>query len=231
MNWSTAILLFLAWQLLSNNTQSSPKIQDIAPFLNEDTRGILDGVTKLSSPTATSEDKTGAIFQMMTNPTIMSFAQNLFGGNNSSTSTCTPPATQQSQRPQSAPQAPFHAPTSTLETPTATTYSGQSQQGDTATYSAPYGQFAPQTTIPQADDGTTQSGIGQQGQSSSLQGGYSAPQAHTPTQSQDYQNDEGYTFPSPTERAKQFFAPIDTIATAEVKHKLCYFYDNWYLAK
>ena len=216
MNWSTAIMLFLAWQLLSNNTQSSPKIQDIAPFLNEDTRGILDVVTKLSSPTATSEDKTGAIFQMMTNPTVMSFAQNLFGGNTGST-------TGQADAPPSSTQQPSTTP------PTPPT-SGT----DTSTFPANYtqsGQFSPQITVPQGDNTTqTQSGFCQPGQSP-LQGDYSDKQPHTPTQSQGYQNDEGYTFPSPTERAKQFFAPIDTIATAEVKHKLCYFYDNWYLAK
>ena len=219
MNWSTAIMLFLAWQLLSNNTQSSPKIQDITPFLNEDTRGILDGVTKLSSPTATSEDKTGAIFQMMTNPTVMSFAQNLFGGNTGSTTgqgDAPPPSTQQ---PPTAPNTPPIPTTSDTDTPTFPQNWMQS------------GQVSPQITLPQADNTTqAQSGFCQQGQSP-LQGGYSAKQVDTPTQSQGYQNDEGYTFPSPTERAKQFFAPIDTIATAEVKHKLCYFYDNWYLAK
>ena len=184
MNWSTAILLLLAWQLLSNNTKSAPKIQDIAPFLNDDTRGILDGVTKLSSPTATSEDKTGAIFQMMTNPTVMSFAQNLFGGDNGDTSTG-------STQPPPAPQA---KPSQGIERPQ-------------------YGQFAQQTNHAQGS-------------------GFSAWQTpERPTPPQDYQNDEGYTFPSPSERAKQFFAPIDTIATAEIKHKLCYFYDNWYLAK
>ena len=212
-------MLFLAWQLLSNNTQSSPKIQDIAPFLNEDTRGILDGVTKLSSPTATSEDKTGAIFQMMTNPTVMSFAQNLFGGNAGSTTgqgDAPPPSTQQ---PPTTPSTPPTPTTSDTDTPTFPQNWAQSSQ------------FSPQITLPQADNTTqTQSGFRQQGQSP-LQVGYSVKQVDTPIQSQGYQNDEGYTFPSPTERAKQFFAPIDTIATAEVKHKLCYFYDNWYLAK
>ena len=166
MNWSTVALLFLAWQMLSPNKQSSPKLQDIAPFLNDDTKDILQGVSKLSSPTATSEDKTGAILQMMTNPTVMNIAQNLFGGMGNAT----PP---QSDAPTPQPfgaQTPF--------TPTADT--------------SPLNNTQPAT---------------------------------------DYQNDEGYTFDSPTERAKQFFAPIDTIATTEVKHKLCYFYDNWYLAK
>ncbi len=220
MNWSTAIMMFLAWQLLSNNTQSSPKIQDIAPFLNEDTRGILDGVTKLSSPTATSEDKTGAIFQMMTNPTVMSFAQNLFGGNASST-------TGQGDAPPSATQTP----TSTNGTPPTPTANGAVDTSTPPKNWAPSSQFAPQTTTPQADNTNPSQSSFYQTEQSPLQGGYSAKHADTPTQSQGYQNDEGYTFPSPTERAKQFFAPIDTIATAEVKHKLCYFYDNWYLAK
>lgn len=216
MNWSTAILLLLAWQLLSNNTQSAPKIQDIAPFLNEDTRGILDGVTKLSSPTATSEDKTGAIFQMMTNPTVMSFAQNLFGGDKGGMSTKQPPSTT---------QTPFQTPPTAQETPT---------------QSACDGQFVPHATPPQHNDIPPHGGQPPQpgdGRSSpqfaphttTTQGGYNTWQTEEPPQG--YQSDEGYTFPSPTERAKQFFAPIDTIATAEIKHKLCYFYDNWYLAK
>ncbi len=148
MNWSTVALLFFAWQMLSQNKQSSPKLQDVAPFLNDETKDILDGVTKLSSATATNEDKTSAILQMMTNPTVMNLAQNLFGTKKDDNTT-TPPPTNQTTAPGTPPE----------------------------------------------------------------------------------QNDEGYTFDSPTERAKQFFAPIDTITTAEIKHKLCYFYDNWYLAK
>ena len=165
MNWSTVALLFLAWQMLSPNKQSSPKLQDIAPFLNDDTKDILQGVSKLSSPTATSEDKTGAILQMMTNPTVMNIAQNLFGGMGN-----TPP------------------------------------QSETTTHQP----FGAQTQF----DTTIQ-----------------PPQQGGSPTADDYQNDEGYTFASPTERAKQFFAPIDPIATTEVKHKLCYFYDNWYLTK
>ena len=155
MNWSTVALLFFAWQMLSQNKQSSPKLQDVAPFLSDETKDILDGVAKLSSTTATSEDKTGAILQMMTNPTVLNIAQNLFGTNGNSAKT--PPPTDKT-------------PTQSNDTPITTDVSKN-------------------------------------------------------------QNDEGYTFDSPTERAKQFFAPIDTIATAEIKHKLCYFYDNWYLAK
>lgn len=146
MNWSTVALLFFAWQMLSQNKQSSPKLQDVAPFLSDETKDILDGVAKLSSTTATNEDKTGAILQMMTNPTVINFAQNLFG----------------TKGTDKTPDKPSDAP---------------------------------------SDDVL------------------------------ENQNDEGYTFDSPTERAKQFFAPVDAIATAEIKHKLCYFYDNWYLAK
>ena len=230
MNWSTAILLLLAWQLLSNNTKSAPKIQDIAPFLNDDTRGILDGVTKLSSPTATSEDKTGAIFQMMTNPTVMSFAQNLFGGDNGDTSTG---STQPPPAPQTPPTPQTSTPLSAPETPTPSTYSGQFNSHATT---QPWGgtpspQFAPQANPSQGMERPQYGQFAQQ--TNHAQGsGFSARQTpESPTQPQDYQNDEGYTFPSPSERAKQFFAPIDTIATAEIKHKLCYFYDNWYLAK
>lgn len=185
LSWSTVALLFLAWQMMSKNTQSSPKLQDIVPFLNDDTRGILDGVAKLSSPTATSEDKTGAIFQMMTNPTIMSFAQNLFGGGEQ-TSTDPP----------------------------------QNGATDTATQA----QFTP----PQEPQDTGTFATTQQ-QQTNVQPSCAPSEPSRPMEQP--QNDEGYTFASPTERAKQFFAPIDPIATTEIKHKLCYFYDHWYLTK
>ena len=182
MNWSTVALLFFAWQMLSNNSKSSPTIQDVVPFLNDDAKGILDGVTKLSSPTASNEDKTGAIFQMMTNPTVMSFAQNLFGGDKPSQ-----PSDCQGQTATGAPDA------TSAPRQQSCNYYPACPQTDNATTSFDGTTFSQQTTPPQ--------------------------------------NDEGYTFASPTERAKQFFAPIDAIATAEVKHKLCYFYDHWYLTK
>lgn len=42
-------------------------------------------------------------------------------------------------------------------------------------------------------------------------------------------NDEGYTFETPSSASKEFFQPIDNIADAEIKHKLYWFYDNWYI--
>ena len=41
-------------------------------------------------------------------------------------------------------------------------------------------------------------------------------------------NSEGYRFQTPSAASQEFFKPIDNIADAEVKHKLYWFYDNWY---
>lgn len=42
-------------------------------------------------------------------------------------------------------------------------------------------------------------------------------------------NDEGYEFEQPSKDSKEFFKPIDNIADAEIKSKLYWFYDNWYV--
>ncbi len=42
-------------------------------------------------------------------------------------------------------------------------------------------------------------------------------------------NAEGYRFETPSPATQEFFRPIDNIADAEVKHKLYWFYENWYI--
>lgn len=42
-------------------------------------------------------------------------------------------------------------------------------------------------------------------------------------------NDEGYQFATPSDDSREFFRPIDNIADTEIKHKLYWFYDNWYV--
>ena len=132
MNFSTLAMVLLAWQLLSKPQQQQNPADYLSQFLNDDSKNLMDCVTKLSSKSATQQDKTGAIFQMMTNPAVMDLAQNLFGKK-------------------------------------------------------------------------------------------SADQS-TPTT-----NDEGFAFETPSQNAKEFFSPIDNIADMEVKNKLYWFYDNWYV--
>ncbi len=136
MNLSTIALALLAWQLLTNsgdkqkeNPSKSP-LDNISQFVNEDTKNIIDCVEKISSKDTSAEDKTGAIFQMMTNPAVMNIANSLF------------------------------------------------KKAD-----------SPQTM----------------------------------------ENDEGYKFEQPSKDSQEFFKPIENIADAEVKHKLYWFYDNWYV--
>ena len=156
MNLSTVALLLIAWQVLSGNGNNGQKQQNtskISPleglsgFLSDDTKNIISCVNKLSDSQCSQEDKTGAIFQMMTNPAVMNIASSFFGGNASN-----------------APQEPT-----------------QNQSAD----------------------------------------------AHVNGES--YTNSEGYKFEQASPASQEFFRPIDNIADAEVKHKLYWFYDNWYV--
>ena len=144
MNLSTVALLLIAWQVLSSNsrerqnTSHSSPLDNLSGFLSDDTKNIINCVNKLSDKQCSQEDKTGAIFQMITNPAVMNIASSFFGGNS-----------KQDNEPQ-----------------------------------------------PQADGQT---------------------------------NSEGYKFEQPSAASQEFFRPIDNIADAEVKHKLYWFYDNWYI--
>ncbi len=44
----------------------------------------------------------------------------------------------------------------------------------------------------------------------------------------EHVNEEGYRFETPSQASQEFFRPIDNIADVEIKHKLYWFYDNWY---
>ncbi len=132
MNLSTIAILLIAWQLLSKkNTPPSSPFENLSQFMSDDTKNIMDCVEKLSSKESSQEDKTGAIFQMMTNPAVMNFASNLF---------------KKKDEPKS-----------------------------------------------------------------------------------NAENEEGFKFETPSKASQDFFKPIDNIADAEIKHKLYWFYDNWYI--
>ena len=143
---STVALMLIAWQVLTSgnnssqqNTPQSSPLDTISAFLSDDTKNILSCVSKLSDKQCSQEDRTGAIFQIMTNPQVMNIANNLFGGN------------------------------------------GEQQE-----------------------------------------------QKHD-EQTNGYTNGEGYRFEQPSPASQEFFRPIDNIADAEVKHKLYWFYENWYI--
>ena len=114
--------------------QSAPQqnaFDDVLKMLNEDTIGLLQCLTKLNDKNCTADDKQSALFQMLTNPTVLDLFGKMFS--------------QQQQAPM--------------------------------------------------------------------------------------QNQEGYVFEQPSKDSQDFFRPIENIADAEVKHKLYWFYDNWYLKK
>ena len=45
----------------------------------------------------------------------------------------------------------------------------------------------------------------------------------------EHVNSEGYHFEKPSASSQEFFRQIDNIADTEIKHKLYWFYDHWYL--
>ena len=155
MNLSTIALILLAWHVLTKgngqqDAKKGPPNLGLTDFLSEDTKNILNCAQKLSSDKCSQEDRTSAIFQMMSNPAVMNIASNLFGG--------------------------------------------LGNMGNSATTGAPEQQE--QTATGDAD-------------------------IHT--------NSEGYKFETPSAASVEFFRPIDNIADTEIKHKLYWFYDNWYV--
>lgn len=51
----------------------------------------------------------------------------------------------------------------------------------------------------------------------------------TDNTSETHVNSEGYRYETPSTASQEFFRPIDNIADTEIKHKLYWFYDNWYV--
>ena len=54
------------------------------------------------------------------------------------------------------------------------------------------------------------------------------PSTHAPNKD-EHTNSEGYRFETPSATSQEFFRQINDIADTEVKHKLYWFYDNWYI--
>lgn len=122
-------------------------------FLSDDAKNIFDCVGKISNRHCSQSDKTGALLNLVTNPTVMGVVDKIFAK------------------------------------PT--------QQGNT--------------------------------HSTQQQGSPPYTQQDTSCTTKAFQNEEGYTFNTPSELSTQFFAPINGIADNEVKHKLYTAFDNWYI--
>ena len=154
MNLSTVALILLGWYALSGSNkqpqrpeqQRTSPLENLSGLLSDDTKNIINCVNTLSSNKCSQEDRTNALLQMMTNPTVMNLAGNFFGGG----------ASEKSQ---------------------------------------------------ESNDSFTQ----------------------TDQQDGEHINSEGYRFETPSASSQEFFRPIDNIADTEIKHKLYWFYDNWYV--
>lgn len=91
MNVGSVALLLAGVLLLSNKSDSMPNISGL---LNDNARSVMDSVGKLSDPNASKEQRTGALLQMITNPTVMEMAEKLFSGNSAKSTDSTPPQDQ-----------------------------------------------------------------------------------------------------------------------------------------
>lgn len=83
MNLTTVALALLAFKLLSGNSterkKDAPKV-DFGQFLNDDTQTLIENVTKLQDKSLSQEDKTSAIFALLTNPAVLGVLSNFTGG-------------------------------------------------------------------------------------------------------------------------------------------------------
>ncbi len=143
---STVALILLAWQLLSSDkkqTRREPPRLGLGEILSDNVKNIIHSAQKLSDGSCSQEDRAGAIFEIMSNPTLQNIASTLFGN------------------------------------------MGTGSAAD------------------------------------------AAPQKSAEVNDPDV-NSEGYRFETPSPDSREFFRPIDDIADTDIKHKLYWFYDNWY---
>lgn len=91
MNVGSVALLLAGVLMLSNKSDSMPNISGL---LNDNARSVVDSVGKLSDPNASKEQRTGALLEMITNPTVMEMAEKLFSGNGAKCTDSTPPQDQ-----------------------------------------------------------------------------------------------------------------------------------------
>lgn len=75
MNLSVIILALLALQA-TKRSQAQPKA-NIADLFSDETRALLECVGTLTDKQASSDDKTGALLQMLSNPKIAELAEGL----------------------------------------------------------------------------------------------------------------------------------------------------------
>ena len=80
MNLTTIALALLACKLLTSkpspNKVEKPQV-DLTGFLSEDTQNLLSCINKLQDKSLSQEDKTSAIFALISNPTVMSILSNI----------------------------------------------------------------------------------------------------------------------------------------------------------
>ncbi|MCH5152318.1 MAG: hypothetical protein J1F65_06705, partial [Clostridiales bacterium] len=83
MNLSAIALAVLAWKLFTDGRRQPERNEqqkiNLTDFLNDDVKTVLQGAETLTSRDTNTEEKMGAILGLMSNPTVMSFAENLFG--------------------------------------------------------------------------------------------------------------------------------------------------------
>ena len=100
MNLSVLALILLAWQLLGKNDFSQqksapqPKATDM---LSDEMKSLLNNAQKLSDKECSQADKAGAIFEIISNPTVQSIASGILGNMGTQAAA---PSPQQEEKPE-----------------------------------------------------------------------------------------------------------------------------------
>lgn len=83
-NFTTVALILLLWKVMGSKSpsqQAQPLFDGgIEKLLSDDTKNVIDCAKKLADANASAEDKTGAIFQIMSNPSVIETFGKMMGG-------------------------------------------------------------------------------------------------------------------------------------------------------
>lgn len=82
MDLSTIALLILVWKMATTSKQGGKTLPTdvLGGLLSDETKSLIDGVQTLADSSSTSQDKTGAVLNLISNPSVISAVQKVFGG-------------------------------------------------------------------------------------------------------------------------------------------------------
>ena len=85
MDLTTIALIALVWKMATglggkSNKSSPVSLDSLSGLLSDDTKSVLSSAQTLIDSSASSEDKTGAVLNLVSNPAVINVVQQAFGG-------------------------------------------------------------------------------------------------------------------------------------------------------